>query len=199
MVFSVRHVYYVIDQRLLFLSSLLLVFTVSYLVNEMVTQTALLWPRSPHSNIKIQKIEQIVYSIRTHDDNDFIDVWADNVFTSQSYQWQKMPASYEIHLRRAFLRLELLCRAIKITNLQHGTKALINKHLVYLDKVLDNTWDLADESEKDNTLTRDWRSAPLDGWIVIECVVGQHDPNRVDKAINLNLDVAKLGAYMTMP
>lgn len=158
-----------------------------------------LWPKSIAPAHKMALIEQIVYFISNDKDtkDGFIDVWAKNLFkNNEEYMWRKMPAFYEIHLLRMFLRMELLLKASKIDDLSESTSALVNKNIVYLDKVLDKIWKEARQAE--HSMTTTWRSDALDDWMIIEFVVGRHDHdhiNALEDIADLGQDVDDLGEY----
>jgi len=76
-----------------------------------------------------------------------------------------------------------------------STKVLINKNIVYLDRMLDDTWKAALKDE--DNVTSEWRSQTLDRWMVIECVVGQHDPECVQNASGLDQNADDLGKLIT--
>jgi len=167
-------------------------------VLSMASQVITFWPKSITPSRKMALIEQIVYSIPGNDTADgFIEVWATNIFKDEEpYAWQKIPAFYKVHLLRMFLRMELMLKAMKIDDLEESTSALINKNIVYLDKVLDKVWMEARKAE--DSMTDKWRSDILDGWMIIEFVVGRHDHGHIDSLEDigdLGQDVEDLGKY----
>jgi hypothetical protein len=169
----------------------------------MCLQITSLWPKNIASAKKINNIEQIVYSLSPNTDkNDMIDIKANNIYISDqgSYFWCVMPITYKEHLARAFLRMELLLRAFKSDDLEPTSSVLLNKNIVYLDRVLDKIWKEANDAEKAKLMSEEWRSPTLDEWLIVECIVGRHDPDHINatkKKSDLKQDAKGLGEYIT--
>lgn len=160
-----------------------------------------LWPKSTGSAQRMSRIEQIVYSISENGENDgMIDIMAQNVYAPKDkpYLWCKVPASYKEHLARAFLRLKLFFNALKSNDLEPASSTLLKKNILYLDKILDQVWDDAKSAESSQSMSMDWRSVTLDEWMVVECVVGRHDPDTVNALKtkeDLRQDACDLGEH----
>jgi hypothetical protein len=93
--------------------------------------------------------------------------------------------------------MELLLEAMRIDGFEATVSALINKNIVYLDKVLDTIW--KEVLKAGNSVTANWRSETLDEWLIIEFVVGRHDHDHINALENieeLQQDVLDLGKYI---
>jgi hypothetical protein len=160
-----------------------------------------LWPsRVPGPN-QISLITQMEYQIVPADDG-LVEIRCVNVLKGEKVGklWRVFPSSYKTQLDVMLYRLELLARCSAAKSLPKEKQEYIKQSLQHLDRVIEHAFDEAYNAG--DSIDRDWRSAAMDTWGVVEHVAGRHEPTHVNSHFaqhpdHLDLDAQNLGETLS--
>jgi hypothetical protein len=171
------------------------------------------FPAKKPSTIRLQRIKQIVYETKqTTDDirTNLVSVFSLNLNIPRSidnpYLWRRFPYAYHKHLNRIFFRLDIFLLGIEYDKAEKSRMALLQRHLVYHDSILDAIFEEARVAGDSDLITQDWRSTTLNSWLLIEYHVQRHSPEDVQRFMTesegnctlLEQDPLVLGVHTTI-